>query len=270
MKIILGTILILSSIKINAQTLKLDNNEQIEKIEKQLNSMNLGRSMEEGTKIKEITNLPFWEKDTLTEYEYSISDKIDNKLTTKIILYNANNNRIANWIYYSLIDCNKNVSNENISIIINQIKSVSGFQFPIRGIVYEDLRNSKGMYNNKTNKEIDGIQETYFFFDGISVSHKTIKITTYNFIKGKPQRIKNDSLILNMKESEIETAFTYGRICNIQREDYNKFLVFKKQKTIDLEGIKFLYIVREEYQKAMHSNRNNLISAWVYSNKGIE
>lgn len=265
MRIFLTVSLILLIVNFYGQSNNLETNQTILKIEAKLKAEGLGRGMEQNKiKSKLRLDIPFWEKDSLVEYSYSIPDKIDNTLTAKVIMYNADIHRLANWIYFSLLDTKKKMDNTNIDKIISHIRSVSGFQFPIRGIVYEDLSNSKGRYS-KTNNSFDGVQETYFFFDGISVSHKKIKVSTYNS-SGIPQRVNDENVIVDMKEADIDSVFVYGRICNTQRQDYNKFLLFKKEKQIDLTGIKFLYKIREEYKKAMHNKKNNLITAWVLTN----
>lgn len=238
----------------------LENNNDVLKIEVVLKQMGLGRGMEQSVKPPvKLTGLKYWETDTLTQYTYEIPDAHDGKLTATVIMYNAGLHRIANWIYFSLLDCNRKITNENIKKIIKHIKGVSGFQFPVRGIVYEDL------YNDKHALVADGTQETYFFFDGISVSHKKIKISTYN-PSGIPQRVKNEKAVLQMQEADIEKVFVYGRICNTTRAEYTRFQLFKKLEPVNVDGTNFMFIVREEYKKAMHSKRNNLIAAWVLSN----
>jgi hypothetical protein len=253
-------ILLFLSCKSYCQDIALENNDNILKIEESLKKMGLGRGMEQSvTPAVKVTGLKHWEEDTLTQYTYAIPDGHDGTLTATVIMYNADIHRIANWIYFSLLDCNRKASIGNVGKIIKHMKEVSGFQFPVRGIVYEDL------YNDKKKRVPDGIQETYFFFDGISVSHKKIKILTYN-PSGIPQRVKEEKAILQMPEEDIEKAFVYGRICNTQREEYSRFRLFKKQVPVNVEGINFMFTVREEYKKAMHGKRNNLIAAWVLSN----
>ncbi|XZF13463.1 hypothetical protein ACTHGU_16880 [Chitinophagaceae bacterium MMS25-I14] len=263
-KIFLPVICALSSVASFAQDTPLDTNSGISGIEQKLKTYGKSRYMQ-GTAINIVTDLPGWEGDTLTLYQYSIADKADTTLTAKVIMYNANDHRIANWIYYALKDCNKKTDSKNIDAVIDYIRKQSGFQFPVRGIVYEDLQTAY------SKKKTDGIQETYFFFDGVAVSHKTIKINTY--IPGKPPQratgAQNDAL-LQMTLTNVERAFLYARISSTLREEYQSFMKHIHQTSVPDQnadnGKVYLETVRKEYRAAMHGKRNNLIAAWVYAN----
>jgi Zn/Cd-binding protein ZinT len=102
------------------------------------------------------------------------------------------------------------------------------------------------------------------------VSHKRIKIHTYKF--NRPERItaEQNTVLIEMKDTDIDSVFQSARINSTSRNDIKDYWKWKFKINIENlnldKGKPFLKYVRDEYRKAMHSKRNNLLSAWVYKN----
>jgi endoglucanase len=280
MKKLLSFIIIFLLVFVNtfAQN-ELESNETILRIEKKLKENGLGRYME-GTEISTISDLKNWEGEPLKRYKYSINDKLSGKLTADVITYNADEKRLANWIYFALSDSKKTITDNNINKVINYIKGTSGFQFPVRGIVYEDIYcKICGCITYDSCKKAgkpelclpDNIFEAYTFFDGITIKHKSIKPTICDYTS--PIRIteSENETLLKMTESDISWVGNFSRISTTSAAVYNIFMKKFYAQKVDFKPntIQFLQQVRKEYKQAMHSNRNNLISAWVYSQENF-
>lgn len=103
------------------------------------------------------------------------------------------------------------------------IKNASGGQFPVKGIVYENM-DGKGF-------------KAYSFLDGVTVFLQT------------PGEITKENL---------SRVGKYARIISTTREEYNQR--FSNVKT---DGLAWLDVVRTEYPKALKSDTNNLMIAWA-------
>ena len=193
--------------------------------------------------LKTTDTIPGWEGNPVQLFEYSIPDKKDGRLTTKVYLLNADTERLARWVISACWLATGSCQLKYINAIINSINEQSNGQFPIRGIVYEDL-------------DSDGIQETYPFFDGVSVECKGIAITTP--ARATPAELEK---LLSMKWSDVEKIEKYGRIISTTRLDYKKLF-----PAADTTGLNWSTIVRTEYKKALQSDINWLIVAWAKDN----
>ena len=193
--------------------------------------------------ISTTDTIPGWEDFPVQLFEYNIADKLNGRLTTQVYLLNADAEKIARWIIAACWMEKRKVTSGYIDAIVKQIDHESGGQFPIRGIVYEDLNR-------------DSIQETYPFFDGVSVEHKEFTIIT-------PKRAKPEQLTkyLSMIFADVGKIYTWGRIISTTREEYNVLF-----PDADVDGNNWCNIVRKEYKKAMRSDVNYLINAWVRGN----
>ncbi|MFA6894667.1 MAG: hypothetical protein WCQ46_02785 [Bacteroidales bacterium] len=110
--------------------------------------------------------------------------------------------------------------------MIRETKFASGGQFPVLGMVYEDMYGTG--------------PKCYLFKDGVTVYLEDGNIKELSEI--------NDSSIIRVGK--------YARIISTNREEYISMF-----GAADLEGKKWLKVVRDEYKKALLSDRNNLMLA---------
>lgn len=71
-------------------------------------------------------------------------------------------------------------------------------------------------------------------------------------------RQNSDSDFSLINDGNIRSTGKYARIISTTRENYNS--LFKEKKT---EGLKWLEVVRKEYQLALKSDVNQLMVAWA-------
>jgi endoglucanase len=223
-----------------------------------------GRYMVKG-KAEIITNLKDWEGIKLEKYTYQVHDKnsslgIDTTLTATVILYNPSYELVVKWVINALLKAGIKPTYKNTNQVLIEINKASNAQFPVRGIVYEDL-------TSRVKNVKDGLQETYAFFDGVTIECKGISITTYDtnnnrrFTNQRATKAQADKY-LNMSFNDISSTHVFGRIISTTREDYKSIL-----PNVNTDKTAWIKVVSEEYKKAMKSEENNLIYATIYNDR---
>lgn len=172
-----------------------------------------------------IDTIKGWENIKVTLYEYSVDN---GKKVGKVYMANADAKKLATWIITTCVTLTNKLDKKNTDYLIKSIRNASGGQFPVKGIVYENM-DGKGYY-------------PYMFKDGVTV---ILKQTTTD----------NLSLITN---DNIRKTGKYARIISTTREEFNN--MFPDKNT---NGIEWLIVVREEYKLALQSDSNNLLIAWA-------
>jgi len=175
--------------------------------------------------ISKTDTISGWKNIEVSLYEYSVDN---GKKVGNVYMANADAKKLATWIITTCYILTKKLDKENTDFLINSIKNASGGQFPVKGIVYENM-DGKGY-------------QPYIFKDGVTV-----------FLN---QDTDNDlSLITN---NNIRKTGKYARIISTTREDYNA--IFPDKNTNEIE---WLNVVREEYKTALNSDKNELMIAWA-------
>jgi hypothetical protein len=122
----------------------------------------------------------------------------------------------------------KKIRQKNTDFLIKSIRDASGGQFPVKGIVYENM---------------DGKEYVpYVFKDGVTV-----------FLK---QNAINDLSLIT--DDNIRKTGKFARIISTTRPEYNS--KFPNKNT---NGMEWLNVVRDEYKLALQSDTNNLMIAWA-------
>ena len=179
----------------------------------------------EQTLISKTDTLKGWENVEVSLYQYKVHGT---DILAKVYLADADSKKIASWIISTCVILTDKLSKKNTDRLIKDINTASGGQFPVKGMVYEDM---------------DGTgQKVYYFKDGVTV-----------FLKEK-----NPDDISVINDSNIERVGKYARIISTTREDY-----IRRFGDSNLAGMEWLKVVKEEYKKALQSDRNNLIIAWA-------
>lgn len=180
------------------------------------------RYMEQSFICKTDT-LSGWEGIEVSLYSYKVHGT---DIIAKVYLADADSRKIASWIITTCVSITGKLSMTNSDKLIRDIRFASGGQFPVLGMVYEDMYGTG--------------QKCYLFKDGVTVYLADANIKELSEI--------NDSTIIRVGK--------YARIISTTREEYvNMF------GGTDLEGKKWLKVVREEYKKALLSDQNSLMIA---------
>ncbi len=173
--------------------------------------------------IGKTDTLKGWEGIEVSLYHYKVHGT---DIIARVYLADADSRKIASWIISTCVIVTGKLSKSDSDKLIKDIRFASGGQFPVLGMVYEDMYGTG--------------QKCYLFKDGVTVYLADGNIRELSEI--------NDNTIVRVGK--------YARIISTTREEYiNAF------GAADLEGKKWLEVVKNEYKKALLSNRNNLMIA---------
>jgi hypothetical protein len=191
-------------------------------------------------------HLPTWPGFPTQRYTYSVTDKDGTTKTADVVMLNPSAEQIARWIVFALIEVNGTYSPDDGRKIFRHILSQSGGQFPVAGVVYEDILPADGKY------------ELYCFRDGVTVS-----------LEGVPHRsttpLTPEQIQLSLT-APITRVFTYARI---QSTSPAQFIAIGGPPDILKDGrptLRWPDAIRAAYQSAWNSPRNDLLLAWVNAN----
>jgi len=191
--------------------------------------------------------VPGWEGFPTKRYTYQIKDKKDGLVkSADVILLDAPPERVARWIVSALVETKGDYDLAQGEKVFANIIGQSGGEFPVAGVVYEDILPE------------DGKNEIYCFRDGVTVS-----------VEGVPHRgiepMTKEQLAASI-EGKVTRVYTYARICSTSPlmwiEAGGSKDVWDGKKATEA----WMTVIRKEYQAAWGSDRNGLIVAWVKSN----
>lgn len=186
--------------------------------------------------------VPGWEGYPTTNYTYSVRDRATgNTKTASVIMLNPDARQLARWIVTACIEAKGSVDEGLACKLANHIISQSGAQFPVRGVVYEDILPANGIY------------EVYCFMDGV-----TVKINGVDHRSEKQPSPEQMQKALKAVVADVTWVGQYARLQSTTRQDYQK--AGGKE---DVEGTAWLNVSRKLYQAAWKSPRNELMIAWA-------
>lgn len=186
-------------------------------------------------------SFPGWEDFPLKRCRYVVPDVTGHK-ATEVILLNPSSKRLARWIESA---CQGGPSPCR-DVLAERILWQSGAQFPVAGIVLEDMR------------PVDGQYEMYCFRDGVRVevvgfeTQSTERPTTAHF----------DSCVTG----ELVKPTSFARIAGTTPGEY---LAAGGKEAVGRDGAptaRWLEVTRSLYQAAWRGDHNPLLDAWVAAN----
>ena len=186
---------------------------------------------------------PGWEGYPTIKCHYSVTDSANsNTKSADVVMLNASAEQIATWAVTAAVDAGSTRPAIDADKVFRQIISQSGGQFPIAGIVYEDM-------------EGDGYFDAFCFRNGVTVrvagvQHRTTATLTAAQLEAS-------------LSGPIERVYTYARIASTTPAQYRD-----NGGTIDVgtntdRTRKWPQVVGTLYRAAWNCNRNDLISAWA-------
>jgi len=189
--------------------------------------------------------VPGWENFPTKKYTYTVHDRAtgSNKVAS-VIMLNPDANQLARWIVTAAVEAKGVASTNDTTKLMNQILGQSGGQFPMRGIVYEDILPA------------NGINEIYCFRDGVTVRIKGVE---HRSEKQPSEAAIQQSLTAPL--ADVEWVGRYARIQSTTREQYQQ--AGGKE---EVGGTAWLEVNRKSYQRAWTSDRNELLIAWAKAN----
>ena len=200
--------------------------------------------------ISEHTNIPGWEGYPVKLYEYHTGKDTKKGVPKRGLVYllNPSAEQLATWIATTCWEVKQSTDTTYLYKLAEFIKRQSGAQFPVQGVVYEDMY-TKGFY------------EPYIFKDGVTVY---VADSTKMPVD---KHCTNEQLefYLHLRNADLKpNTGRYARICSTNRTQYYKN--GGKTDVGDNEEHRsqaWLDVVRQLYQLAWLSDRNELMIAWA-------
>lgn len=251
-----STALLISTFAVTAQTLNLST-DAVQRVEKRTREILLKPYLRNGS-CEETKDFQNWQGISLELCDYTRpKDKTGLIKHARVAVHIPTANQLARWVVATCFIVNGSVTTKCTNELVNRVEQQSGGQFPVSGIVFEDMDEDK--YENVWN-----------FRDGVTVV----------FEKGS----NNDSKEQPSNE-QIESALTgkilrtgkngYARIVGTIREEYisscqvdnNCLPDTQKIGTTAERKVEWVNVVRQLYQNALENDRNELMIAWARNNK---
>lgn len=201
------------------------------------------------------TDLSGWEGYPVKLYTYHTgTDKETGTAKVgKVYMLNPDAEKLAMWIATTCWEVKRSLDTKYTDQIVERVLVQSGGQFPVSGVVYEDM-------------EGDGTYYPYIFKDGVTVylNDESMKAADNN-----PTEAMLD-YYLTLTDSQLKSyTGTYARIVGTTREEYKAnggTVDVGTSESTDTRKVAFLGVVRELYQKAWDTNYNELMIAWAAQN----
>jgi len=182
-----------------------------------------------------------WDKFPIQLCKYTVSDKNRTTKTAQVILLDATPEKLALWVLSTCKNVKGSTEASCTDKLSRQIINQSGAQFPVAGIVFEDILPE------------DGINEIYCFRNGVTVK-----------IGGVPHR---GTLQPSQQEQElcingaVSKTLKFARIAGTSREEF-----IANGGAEDVAGNKWNEVIKKLYQGAFNSDVNELLVAWAKKN----
>lgn len=200
--------------------------------------------------ISERTDLPGWEGYPVKLYEYYTGKDIKKGVPKRGLVYllNPSPEQLATWIATTCWEVKQSTDTTYLYKLANFIKRQSGGQFPVQGVVYEDMY-TRGYY------------EPYLFKDGVTV----YAADSTRMPADKHCTDEQLEFYLRMTNADLKpNTGRYARICSTNRTQYyNNGGKTDVGDNDERRSRAWLDVVRQLYQLAWLSDRNELMIAWA-------
>ncbi|HEX8138674.1 MAG TPA: hypothetical protein VF544_13995 [Pyrinomonadaceae bacterium] len=185
-----------------------------------------------------------WEGFPLQQCRYSVKGAHDSaRKTAKVILLDASPEQLARWVVSTCMVVTGGAETRCTGTLSRHIVGQSGAQFPVAGIVFEDILPADGRF------------EVYAFRSGV-----TVRVTGVTH-RGTSQ--PTDAEIEKSLNGQPASAGQYARIQSTTRQQY-----WDNGGTKDVTGLAWPDAVRDLYKAAWGNDRNELMIAWARANAG--
>jgi hypothetical protein len=206
----------------------------------------LARSHYMESKQSRDVQVPGWEGFPTRRYTYAVADMDGTSKTADVILLDPTAEQIARWIVQAVSEVKGTYDAQDGRKLFRHILGQSGGQFPVAGVVYEDILPP------------DGKNENYCFRDGVTVEIETVPHRGTEPMT--PQQVAASI------DGRIKRVFTYARIASTSPRMWidagGSPNVLRDGKPTD----RWPSAIRAAYQAAWTSDRNALIVAWAKAN----
>jgi hypothetical protein len=183
-----------------------------------------------------------WDNIPAIKCRYDVKDTGGRKKSGLVVMANPTPERLATWILNACEAVKPTTNRRDCSQrVFKDILKQSGGQFPVSGVVYEDIIPKNGVF------------EVYGFHNGVT--------TRLNGLKHRRTTPLSDAELETTLSAEPLNTITLAapaRIIGITRGVYKK-----AHPTVDIDGLKWNDVVASEHKRALSGNRNFLIETWL-------
>lgn len=204
--------------------------------------------------LGENTEIPDWEGYPVQLWEYHTGNDIYLGAPKRGLVYmlNPSPEKLARWIVNAVFDATGALDPDDIEKTCSFIQWQSGAQFPVRGVVYEDMYTA-------------GFYEPYVFKDGVTVY---VADSTYLTVEKHPSDEMLEYYLTLTDEQIRPNTGRFARISSTTREMYyaagGKADVGRSDD--GQRSRAWLAEVGRLYREAWDSDKNFLIYAWAKAN----
>lgn len=191
-------------------------------------------------------SLPGWEGFETQKCTYSVKDKATRtSKSATVVLLDPTPLKLSEWLVNA---CKTAAPDTDLKSctgrLFSRVLAESGGQYPVAGVVYEDLLPE------------DGVNEAYSFRDGTTTIVKDFTHrTTAPLSPGEIERAISGPVLRTASKG------AFARPIGVTRSEYRQ-----ANPDAKVDGLDWLSTVRTEYQRAWKSDRNSLIEAWLRAN----
>jgi hypothetical protein len=194
----------------------------------------------------EATTYPGWENFPSTKCRYTVTDKDGRKKSATVIMLNPAVEQLARWVVKTCLVVKGGADSAYTDKLFNRVLSQSGGQFPVAGIVFEDILPA------------DSIYEVYCFRNGVTVQIKGVKH------RGAEQPA--DAEIEKSLHGEVTWIGRFARLQGTTTEEYSENGGTADVGNSNNRKAAWLDVSRQLYQAAWGNERNELMIAWARKN----
>ncbi len=203
-------------------------------------SLLAARYMEQNCKT--ITSWQNWNNLPMQLCTYQLLDK-----QAQVLMLNPGIRRLTLWLQNACKDLSINFAN-CMERSFNRIMHQSGAQFPIAGVVLEDMDGNK-------------IANSYAFRNGVTVRVEAVS-------SGTESPLSSEQIEKSFTD-EVVSTMTFGRPISTTRELMTAYAFFANLSIPDLgtsNERKNIYntVIGDLYKQAWHSSENHIIRSWIY------
>lgn len=194
------------------------------------------------------TTYPGWDGYPLLRCRYEVTDSDERRKSAEVIMLNPSPETLAVWIVDACLAVRGSADRECTETLSRRIHDQSGGQFPVAGIVFED------------NLPADGVYEAYGFRDGVTVGIEGVEHRG----TGQPSEEEIHASLFG----RVTWSGLYARLQGTTREQYRASggTVAVGDSSRSNRKLAWLDVVRELYQAAWDTQRNELLIAWARAN----
>jgi hypothetical protein len=195
-----------------------------------------------------VVSVPGWEGFETRRHTYSVKDKDGTVKTADVVMLNPSAGQIARWIVSAVVEVKGAYDAAAGDAFFRHVIGQSGGQFPVGGIVYEDILPADGAY------------EIFCFRDGVTVAVEGVEH------RGTVQ--PTEEQVEAAISGKVVRVYRFGRVCSTSPEMAVGLGLERGGAEADVlkDGRPteaWLGYVRRTYQAAWGQDRNPLFVAWL-------